>query len=162
MWDDVAHDFGSPVPWKPVWHGPPDPDHPGSELPSWVIAIALDNAPFNYAKLTLENGAPDGVTAGQVLIGLANGTDWAKEVWYWNSCVGNLMVIRQTGPNLTPNFMQVNIDLPPYPPNAIPSMVFRKPGFLGFWHDVGHFPLFHTRFAEFFGGTKATFTWVID
>jgi hypothetical protein len=122
----------------------------------------LDNAPFNYAKLTLENGAPDGVTAGQVLIGLANGTDWAKEVWYWNSCVGNLMVIRQTGPNLTPNFMQVNIDLPPYPPNAIPSMVFRKPGFLGFWHDVGHFPLFHTRFAEFFGGTKATFTWVID
>jgi hypothetical protein len=56
----------------------------------------------------------------------------------------------------------VNIDVPPWPDDPTPSMVFRKSGFVGVWHDVGHYPLFDTAFPEFFGGTKATFTWQMD
>ena len=166
LWDDLTsgleQKYGAPIPWKPTWRPPPPDPDTGEQFSDWVFAVALDDAPFNWAKLQIEDGAPEGVGAGQVLIGLANGTSWAKEAWYWNTCSGITNGVGQSGTNLTPNFMRIDIDTPPYPPNPIPSMVFRKPGFLGVWHDVGHFPLFHTRFADFFGGTKATFTWVVD
>jgi hypothetical protein len=40
------------------------------------------------------------------------------------------------------------------------TIVFRKPGFWGIWHDVGHFPA--TQFWRAYGGTVADFMWSID
>jgi hypothetical protein len=166
MWDNLASDltakYGSPIPWKPTWKPPPPNPDTGEVYTNWIFAVALDNAPWNWAALKIEDGAPDSVAPNQVLLGLANKTDWAKEVYYWNSCAGQKVSVHQSGPSDIATYMSISIDMPPYPPNPIPSLLFRKPGWFGVWHDVGHFPLFHTRFAEFFGGTKATFIWVVD
>jgi hypothetical protein len=40
------------------------------------------------------------------------------------------------------------------------TIVFRKPGFLGIWHDVGHVP--PELFWQAFGGTVCDFRWAID
>src|ERR1700751_3036516 len=87
-----------------VWTLPPDPI-PGEDF--WVIAVQLDSAPFNWARLILRNGATFNppIPRNQVLVGLANGTDWAKEIWSENLCSGRLGSVYQDGPNLTPRRM---------------------------------------------------------
>ena len=139
-----------------VWTLPPDPI-PGEDF--WVIAVQLDSAPFNWARLILRNGATFNppVPRDQVLVGLANGTDWAKEIWSENLCSGRLGSVYQDGPNLTPRRMLLNM---PTCREGTDTIVFRKPGFWGIWHDVGHFP--PELFWQAFGGTVADFTWVTD
>jgi hypothetical protein len=139
-----------------VWTPPPNAP-PGDD--SWVIAVALDSAPFNYARLILRNGATfdPPVRRDQVLVGLANATDWAKEIWADNLCSGRLASVYQDGPDTTPHRMLLGV---PNCRDGTDTIVFRKPGFFGIWHDVGHFP--PELFWQAFGGTVADFTWVID
>ncbi|WP_433359467.1 hypothetical protein [Streptosporangium sp. CA-115845] len=162
MWDNLAHQlqskYGSPVPWKPAWRPPPDDS-------TWVFAVQLDDNAWNWARLTIGDGgsAINGpLAANEMELGLANDTDWAKELWYWNTGAGPRVRLYKSGVAATPSVRTVAIDPPPYPPNSIPSLIFKKPGVFGIWHDVGHFPLYRTRFFEFFSGTRATFTWIYD
>ncbi len=139
-----------------VWTLPPNA-LPGEDF--WVITVALDSAPFNWARLILRNGATFSppVPRNQVLVGLANGTDWAKEIWSENLCSGRLGSVYQEGPSSTPRRMLLSM---PVCREGTDTIVFRKPGFWGIWHDVGHFP--PEVFWQAFGGTVADFTWVID
>jgi hypothetical protein len=136
---------------------PPSSTAPGQDF--WVIAVALDSAPFNYARLVLRNGATFNppVASDQVLVGLANATDWAKEIWALNLCSGRLGSVYQEGPNSTPRRTLLSA---PSCREGADTIVFRKPGFWGIWHDVGHFP--PELFWRAFGGTVADFTWVVD
>jgi hypothetical protein len=93
----------------------------------------------------------------QVLIRLANATDWAKEIWAFNLCSGRLGSVFQEDPNSTPRSMLLSRASCR---EGADSIVFRKPGFFGIWHDVGHFD--SGSFWSTFGGTVATFTWTVD
>jgi hypothetical protein len=148
--------YGRPVPWRPAWQPPP------TGGTSWPIAVYLDNAPFNIARLDVYDGAPYSLAENEFILGLANATTWAKKIYYWQSCVGRVVSVSQSGKSSVPDEARIAIDMPPYPPSPIPSLLFRKPGFLGSWHDVGHFPYFHTNFSAFFGGTRSVFTWMVD
>jgi hypothetical protein len=138
-----------------MYQGPPN-SGPGAD---WIIAVALDNVPWNVARLRLRNGATaqPPVPENQVLVGLANGTDWPKEIWAANLCSGRLGSVYQEGPNSIPR--RLLLDAPSAREGA-DTIVFRKPGFFGIWHEVGYFP--PELFWRAFGGTVIDFTWVTD
>lgn len=141
-----------------VWTPPPSPPAKSGE-DFWVIAVYLDSAPFNAARLILRNGATfdPPVPRNQVLVGLANATEWAKEIWAENLCSGRTGSVYQEGPNGTPRRMLLTM---PACREGADTIVFRKPGLWGTWHDVGHFP--PELFWQAFGGTVADFTWTFD
>jgi hypothetical protein len=146
---DIAID---PIPWQP-WRDPaPDRNF-------WAVTLNLDSAPFNIARLTVREGARNNPPVGsdQALIGLANTTDWAKEIWGFNLCSGRLGSVFQEGPNSTPRTMLLSRASCR---EGADTIVFRKPGFFGIWHDVGHFAA--GSFWRIFAGTVATFTWNVD
>lgn len=143
--------FGTPIPWRPVWRGP----SPG--VNTWVIAVKLDTPGWNWARLVLADGAPAGIGLTTVRAGLANTTPWAKEMVTWNLCRGRGLAAYQGGTNATPAVIQFDTAQCNSGAN---TLTFHKPGFLGFWHPVGHFD--DGFFWSVFGGTIATFTWVID
>jgi hypothetical protein len=135
------------------WVPPPS----GREF--WTIAVALDAAPFNWARLELRNGevwSPP-VPRSQVLVGLANSTDWDKEIEAFNLCSGRIGSVYQSGRNILPRRMLLSV---PNCREGADTIVFHKPGAFGFWHPVGHFP--PGLFFRAFGGTVADFVWVID
>jgi hypothetical protein len=147
---------GPPYPW---WSAsgafiPP----PGGTSP-WVIAVRLDTPGWNWARLTLSDGALANppVPKNQVLVGLTNATSWAKEIWADNLCSGRTIAVFQSGTSST--VQRMRLDAPQCWAGA-DTVVFRKPGFLGIWHDVGHFP--PEFFWPAFGGTLADFRWVFD
>ncbi len=135
------------------WIAPPD----GEEF--WKIGIQLDVARFNAAELQLRNGATwsPPVPRSQVLVGLANDTDWAKEIEAFNLCSGRIGSVYQSGRNAVPHRMLLSA---PNRREGADTIVFHKPGFAGFWHPVGHFP--PVWFWRAFGGTVADFVWRID
>jgi hypothetical protein len=90
-------------------------------------------------------------------VGLANSTELAKEIWSFNLCSGRLSSIYQEGANSTPRTMLLSRASCREDADTI---VFRKPGSFGIWHDVGHWP--DAYFWSAFGGTVATFTWTVD
>src|SRR5829696_5560613 len=70
-------------------------------------------------------------------------------------CTGRIASVFQSGTNTTPN--RIRLDHAVCWSGA-DTIVFRKPGFLGVWHNVGHFGA--TAFWKAFGGTVADFSWV--
>jgi hypothetical protein len=119
----------------------------------------LDSATFNQAQLIVADGATFSppVSMTEAVIGLANATDWDKEIWAANLCSGRIGSVFQAGPNATPRRMRLRqADCR----EGADTIVFRKPGFFGIWHDVGH--LAPGGFWRWFGGTVADFTWVVD
>lgn len=145
-----------PYPW---WDAVGNFLPPPSGTPPWVIAVSLDTARWNWALLLLSDGATANppVPKSQVVVGLANSTSWAKEIWAQNFCIGRMASVFQSGTNTTPN--RIRLDRAVCWSGA-DTIVFRKPGFLGTWHDVGHYGA--TEFWQVFGGTVADFTWVFD
>jgi hypothetical protein len=135
-----------------VWTPPP------SGNPFWRIAVALDAGGRNWAELILRDGATFNppVPRNQALVGLANITGWAKEIWSDNLCSGRLGSVFQGGVNTTPRRMLLD---QASCANGADTIVFRKPGFLGIWYDVGHFP--PGLFWRAFGGTWGDYTWKI-
>lgn len=125
--------------------------------PAASIGIAAEGRAQGSARCRPQVHFRPPVPRNQVLVGLANGTDWAKEIWSENVCSGRLGSVYQDGPNLTPRRMLLNM---PTCREGTDTIVFRKPGFWGIWHDVGHFP--PELFWQAFGGTVADFTWVTD
>lgn len=107
---------------SPVWVDPP-----GGGT-SWTVLARLDSAPFNYARLIIEDGTRHDppVPSGQVLVGLANQTDWAKEIWTFNLCSGRLGSVYQEGTNPTARTMLLSR---PSGREGADTIVFRKPGF---------------------------------
>jgi hypothetical protein len=145
-----------PPPWKPGvdlsgWQGP----RPGVD--DWDITVFLDDAPFNIAHLLLESGGPMGLSRDQILLGLANETDWEKEIWTWNRCDGRALGVRRAGQIQAPQSIILNRRQG----RETSTLVFRKPGFLGEWQDIGHFAP-GDPFWNNFGQTIATFTWIVD
>jgi hypothetical protein len=135
-------------PWRPVWRGQsPTEDY-------WLIAVYLNNTGSDTAVLLLRNGARESVGPNEVLIGLANNTPWAKEIWAYNYCVGRQVSVVTDGNTRAYNYMRLQKGQCREGTHAI---VFRKPGFLGWWFDIGHIEL--SRFWEFFGGNICKFTW---
>jgi hypothetical protein len=166
-WDGLSTEmsgkYGSAIPWKPVWRPPPPDPDTGKAQPTWLFYVKLDNPDWNTALLTISDGAPFGIGSNRALFGLDSILRQEKEMWYWNSCVGNAVKFYHPGKDRGSMDVQaIDVDMPPYPPSPIPSLLFRKPGFLGIWYDVGSFPLYHTRFARWFGGTQSIFKWVDD
>ena len=134
-----------------AWVPPPGPG------PAWIVALRMD--PWCYARMRIANGATASppVPKNQALIGLANLTSWAKEIWASNLCIGRVASVSQSGTNAIP--VRMLLDMPSCN-QGMDTIVFRKPGFLGIWHDVAHFA------GEWFwaalGGTVTDFTWVFD
>jgi hypothetical protein len=147
------------VPWfaSGGWTPPP------SGASFWTIAVLLDSAPFNVARLILRDGATFNppVPSNQALVGLANATDWAKEIWAGNLCSGRIGSVFQSGRNSTPRRMLLTRS---FCAEGTDTIVFRKPGFFGFWHEVGHFPPGSGpgAFWRAFGGTWGDYTWTVD
>jgi hypothetical protein len=142
-WFDAAGAFVSP---------------PGTSGP-WIIAVKLDTPGWCWAALTLSDGAAANppVPKSQVVIGLSNATSWSKEIWADNLCSGRTASVFQSGTSST--VQRMRLDAPQCWAGA-DTIVFRKPGFLGIWHDVGYFP--PEFFWAAFGGTVADFRWVFD
>lgn len=151
IWRNAAGDWLVPPPT--VSMPQPGPDDP------WVIAVALDLAPWNYARLLVFDGARRNppILRTQTLIGLDNVTDWPKEIYSYNLCSGRVAAVNQNGPSRDVHRMLVDRAVCA---SGADTIVFRKPGFFGVWHDVGHFP--SDFFWAAFGGTAADFTWVFD
>jgi len=126
---------------------------------AYVIAVRLDSASWNWPLLLLSDGATASppVAKSQVVVGLAKRTSWAKEICAQNFCTGRIASVFQSGTNTTPN--RIRLDHAVCWSGA-DTIVFRKPGFLGVWHNVGHFGA--TAFWKAFGGTVADFSWVFD
>jgi hypothetical protein len=95
-----------------------------------VIAVKLDSAGWNWARLLLSDGATANppVPKNQVLVGLANRTDWPKEIWAQNFCTGRIASVFQSGMNSTPNWMRLDLAVCW---SGADTIVFRKPGFWG-------------------------------
>jgi hypothetical protein len=125
--------------------------------------MMLDSAPFNMARVIVADGATFSppVSMTEALIGLANATSWDKEIWADNLCSGRIGSVFQAGTNATARRMLLQQAVCR---EGADTVVFRKPGFFGIWHDVGHFPPGSGPggFWRFFGGTVADFTWVVD
>ncbi len=135
-------------PWRPVWRGQsPTQDY-------WIIAVYLNDTGMDAARLLLRNGAPESVGPNEVIIGLANNTVWAKEIWAYNYCAGRQASVVADGNTSAYNYMRLQRGECREGTHAI---VFRKPGFLGWWFDIGHIEL--RTFWDFFGGTICEFTW---
>jgi hypothetical protein len=136
-----------------VWQPPP-----GSR-PDWLIAVFLDVQGWNAAQLHLWNGATNNppVPKNQVLVGLANATEWPKEIWADNLCSGRIGSVYHEQVN--PTYRRMLLDAPDCY-NGADTIVFRKPGLFGVWHDVSHFQ--PTDFWRAFGGTRCDFYWVKD
>lgn len=132
-----------------------DPDAPTA----WIIATFLDNSHVDAARLLLQDGSTfdPPIPKNQMLVGLANDTDWAKEIWAENLCSGRLGSVQQDGTNSVPRRMLLQ---QPDCTEGADTVVFRKPGFLGIWEDVAHFP--PELFWQAFGGTCGDYTWVFD
>jgi hypothetical protein len=141
--------FDSNGMWKP-------PPAPGAD---WLIAVFLDKNGWNAAALHVWDGATNSppVPKNQVLVGLANGTSWPKEIWADNLCSGRVSSVYQETTN--PSYRRILIDSPDCYDGA-DTIVFRKPGLFGIWHEVSHFE--PNDFWRAFGGTRCDFHWVKD
>jgi len=106
-------------------------------------------------SLRVEPGAPFGIGAGQMQVGLASAVNWAKEIYAWNLCRGQLATLHQPGPSAIPIFMTLTRGC-----DGDDTIVFRKPQFAGIWGDVANFDF--TLFWTVFDGQRLTFTWVAD
>jgi hypothetical protein len=106
-------------------------------------------------RLTIEDGAPFGLGASDMLVGLASEVDWAKEIVSWNLSRGRLASVFQAQTNASPNFMQLKREC-----NGADTILFNKPGFLGVWGTRANFDF--QLFWTVFGGKRLTFTWVTD
>jgi len=135
--------------WQPELNGRPD----------WLIAVFLDVQGWNAAQLHVWDGSAISppVPRNQVLLGLANGTSWPKEVWADNLCSGRVASVYQETTN--PNFRRMLLDAPDCY-DGVDTVVFRKPGLFGIWHEVCHFE--PNDFWRAFGGTRCDFVWVKD
>jgi hypothetical protein len=151
--DRIPHAIGPPFPWwsNGVWV------NPAPDRVTWLIGVYLDEALRNWALLRLSPGATMGIGPNQMLLGLANRTDWAKEVWGFNICTGLLGSVFQGGRNPIARTMVLEKG---FCREGADTIVFRKPGFLGIWYFVGHFD--PSSFWEAFGGTVAMFEWFDD
>jgi hypothetical protein len=153
--DMTTGTVGTTVPWftNGRWNPPPG----GRSF--WRIGVLFDSAPFNEGRLIVRDGSTFNppVRKDQALVGLANATDWAKEIWADNLCSGRIGSVFQEGTNATPRRMLLDRAVCR---EGADTIVFRKPGFFGIWHDVGHFA--SERFWEAFGGTWGDYTWEID
>jgi len=131
-------------------------NHPSGRT-TWNIGVPLNSGSFDVALLQLSNGASSGVAMNQVMVGLANSTAWGKELCAFNTCIGRTVSVFQGRTNSTPITMLLSRDSCG---TGADTVFFRKPGFLGIWHDVGHFC--PNQFWNAFGGTIAIFDWVMD
>jgi hypothetical protein len=136
-----------------VWKPPPGPN------PYWLAAVFLDVEGWNAVALQVWNGATNNppVPKNQVLVGLANKTDWPKEIWADNLCSGRIASVYHEQRN--PTFRRMLLDAPDCYDGA-DTIVFRKPGLFGIWHEVSHFE--PNDFWKAFGGTRCDFAWVKD
>ena len=135
-----------------AWIPPPD----GSN--DYVIAMWIDN--WNVLQLKVFNGATSDppVPKNQVDVGLKAVTDWPKEIWANNLCFGRASAVFHPGNSQTA-MNRLRLD-EPVCWEGIDTIVFRKPGFWGVWHDIAH--LAPQQFWRVFGGTKINFIWITD
>jgi hypothetical protein len=135
--------------WQPELNGRPD----------WLVAVFLDVQGWNAAALHVWDGSAlsPPVPRNQVLLGLANGTSWPKEIWADNLCSGRVASVYQETTN--PIFRRMLLDAPDCYA-GVDTVVFRKPGLFGIWHEVCHFE--PNDFWRAFGGTRCDFVWVKD
>jgi hypothetical protein len=136
-----------------VWKPPPGP------YADWLIAVFLDVQGWNAAALHVWDGATNNppIPKNQVLVGLANGTSWPKEIWADNLCSGRVSSVYHETTNASYRRMLLGS---PDCYNGADTIVFRKPGLFGIWHEVSHFE--PNDFWRAFGGTRCDFHWVKD
>jgi hypothetical protein len=124
-----------------------------------TIAVLLFHPVYgsvsDWLRLKVEDGAPFGLGASDMLVGLASEVDWAKEIVSWNLCRGRLASVYQAQASASPNFMQLKRGC-----DGADTILFKKPTFLGLWGTVGNFDF--QLFWTVFGGKRLTFTWVFD
>jgi hypothetical protein len=155
---DVPGDRLEPLSRIPWWNenGQWMPNPAGFE--DYVVAVFADR--WNALQLRVFNGAMSDppVPKDQVDVGLRAVTDWAKEIWADNLCLGRVAAVFHAGKSTTTmNRMRINF---PIGYEGADTIVFRKPGFWGIWHDVAHLP--PQQFWRAFGGTRIDFTWLTD
>jgi hypothetical protein len=146
------------VPWYDadgVWQPPP------ARRDYWIVAMALDDGKWNWARLQVSNrsrlGHPTPMPSYQSEVGLSNDTAWAKEIRAENLCSGSVQSVYQPGTNTVARWMTL---VQPFGNEGVDTLLFRKPGFLGIWHDVGH--IAPVQYWRAFGGTAVNYTWRFD
>jgi hypothetical protein len=124
-------------------------------LPQGNLLLSVRFSTGDLLRLLVEPGAPFGIGANQTQVGLASSVSWAKEIVAWNLCRGRLSSVFQATTNSTPTFMLLQRGC-----DGADTIIFRKPGFLGIWYDIGHFD--DRLFWTVFGGRRLTFTWLVE
>ncbi|QBR92719.1 hypothetical protein [Nocardioides euryhalodurans] len=150
-----------PVPWWQGggWRLPSGPRPPGLPPDAWVVAIYLDQHGWNAARMVVLPRRPTDpagsfLPKSDSLVGLSNDTDWAKEIRAENVCSGSVRSVFQPGRSASTRWMTLGAASGD---DGEDTVLFRKPGFLGIWHDVGHFR--SDQYWAAFGGTSVDYRW---
>lgn len=130
--------------------------------PPFVIALFPSNSKREALKWTVEDGAAYGIDANATSIGLATaGVDWGKETIGWNMCRGGAVWrLYVEGRTSEADAVHARASFGDGCRQSTHTPVFRKPGFLGWWVDVFHFP--PDEFFTWSRGKRWTFTWIGD
>jgi hypothetical protein len=111
------------------------------------------------AMVTVASGAPFALTPGQVLVRFGTQTAWDKELVAREFCgLGDIGRLFAPGGRTNPGSLLINRSFPGSP--GADTLVFRKPGFLGWWIDSASFTV--SSFWSAFGGRAITITWLSD
>jgi hypothetical protein len=103
----------------------------------------------------VESGAPYGVKADEMEVGLTTRVEWAKEIQAWSICRGAIASVKQERRNSTPAYMKLKNEC-----RGADTILFNKPGWFGKWWTVSH--LDPSQFWKLFGGMRLTFDWRFD
>jgi hypothetical protein len=132
---------------------------PPADAVEWTVALYPVAGSSDALRISIRDGsaAIPRITKSQVLVGLANRTDWAKEIWAINICTGRTQSVFQSKKNAT--YQRMLLDKAACRAGS-DTIVFRKPGFFGVWIDIANFA--PAWFWPAFGGTVLDFEWAFD
>jgi hypothetical protein len=103
--------------------------------------------------------SPVPLTSGQVLVRFGTLTGWDKEVVAHEFCgLGDVGRLFARGGTTNPASLLLSRSFPGSP--GADTLIFRKPGFLGWWIDSAHFGV--SSFWSAFGGRAITISWLSD
>lgn len=132
------------------------------QAPPFVVALFPTDSQREALRWRVEEGAPYGIDSNATSIGLATeGVDWGKETTGWNMCRGGAVWrLYVEGRTSEEHAVHARASFGDGCRRSTHTPIFRKPGFLGWWIDVFHFP--PDEFFAWSRGKRWTFTWMGD
>ena len=88
-------------------------------------------------------------------VGLVSSVAWPKEIVAWNLCSSCMSSVFTASPSPKIMIMRIKQGC-----GETDTLVFRKPGFLGWWYNDFNFDF--AKFWTVFAGKEVIFTWLAD